>query len=79
MWTRSKLTSLPQPALASCMRWHGGVPSRPYWPMPAGVWAFLDQEFEAAQRVVDTNISGTIYLIHKVGRDMRARGAGRIL
>ena len=41
--------------------------------------AFLDQEFEAAQRVVDTNISGTIYLIHKIGRDMRARGQGRIL
>ena len=41
--------------------------------------AFLDQEFEAAQRVVDTNISGTIYLIHKVGRDMRERGQGRIL
>jgi short-subunit dehydrogenase len=41
--------------------------------------AFLDQEFEAAQRVVDTNISGTMYLIHKVGRDMRARGEGRIL
>jgi uncharacterized protein len=41
--------------------------------------AFLDQEFEAAQRVVDTNISGTIYLIHRIGRDMRARGQGRIL
>jgi uncharacterized protein len=41
--------------------------------------AFLDQEFDAAQRVVDTNISGTIYLIHKIGRDMRARGEGRIL
>ena len=33
--------------------------------------AFFDQEFEAAQRVVD-NISGTIYLSHKIGRDMRS-------
>jgi uncharacterized protein len=30
-------------------------------------------------RVVNTNITGTIYLIQKAGRDMRARKAGRIL
>jgi short-subunit dehydrogenase len=30
-------------------------------------------------RVVNTNITGTPYLLQKVGRDMRARGAGRIL
>jgi uncharacterized protein len=41
--------------------------------------AFLDQDFEAARHVIDTNVTGTIYLIQKVGRDMRARGAGRIL
>jgi short-subunit dehydrogenase len=29
--------------------------------------------------VIDTNVTGTVYLIHKVGRDMRKRGAGRIL
>ena len=29
--------------------------------------------------MIDTNITGTIYLIQKVGRDMRARRAGRIL
>lgn len=40
---------------------------------------FLDQNFEEARHVVDTNITGTIYLIHKVGKDMRARGQGRIL
>jgi len=40
---------------------------------------FLDQDFQAARHVIDTNITGTIYLIQKVGRDMRARGAGRIL
>jgi short-subunit dehydrogenase len=41
--------------------------------------AFLDQDFAAARHVVDTNVTGTIYLIHKIGRDMRKRGAGRIL
>jgi len=41
--------------------------------------AFLDQRFGDVRRVVDTNITGTIYLIHKIGRDMRARGRGRIL
>jgi len=40
---------------------------------------FLDQDFTEAQRVVDTNISGTIYLIQKVGIEMRGRGRGRIL
>lgn len=41
--------------------------------------AFLDQDFTQVRHVVDTNITGTIYLIQKVGRDMRARGHGRIL
>lgn len=41
--------------------------------------AFLDQDFDEARRVIDTNITGTIYLIHKVGNDMRAQGQGRIL
>ncbi len=40
---------------------------------------FLDQDWEAARRVVDTNVVGTIYLIQKIGRDMRTRGSGRIL
>jgi uncharacterized protein len=40
---------------------------------------FLDQDFDEARHVIDTNITGTIYLIQKVGRDMRARGQGRIL
>ena len=40
---------------------------------------FLDQEFEDVKHVIDTNITGTVYLIQKVGRDMRARGEGRIL
>jgi uncharacterized protein len=40
---------------------------------------FLDQDFHDVRRVVDTNVTGTVYLIQKVGRDMRARGSGRIL
>ena len=41
--------------------------------------AFLDQDFDAVRHVIDTNITGTIYLIQKIGREMRGRGAGRIL
>jgi uncharacterized protein len=41
--------------------------------------SFLDQEFDAWSRVVNTNIMGTLYLVQQVGRDMRSRGAGRIL
>jgi len=41
--------------------------------------AFLDQELPDIQRVIDTNVTGTVALIHKVGREMRARGQGRIL
>lgn len=41
--------------------------------------AFLDQNFAEARHVVDTNITGTIYLLQKVGRDMRAQRQGRIL
>lgn len=41
--------------------------------------SFLDQEFSEVMRVVNTNIVGTIYLIQNVGREMRARGDGRIL
>jgi short-subunit dehydrogenase len=40
---------------------------------------FLDQDVADFQRVVDTNITGTIYLIHKIGNDMRDRKSGRIL
>lgn len=41
--------------------------------------AFLDQEFEKSRKVIDTNITGTVYLVHKVGNDMRRRNSGRIL
>jgi uncharacterized protein len=41
--------------------------------------AFLDQNFVDVRHVIDTNVTGTVYLLHKVGRDMRGRGQGRIL
>jgi short-subunit dehydrogenase len=40
---------------------------------------FLDQNIDEARHVIDTNITGTIYLLQQVGREMRARGQGRIL
>jgi uncharacterized protein len=40
---------------------------------------FLDPEFTEVRHVVDSNITGTIYLLQKVGRDMRLRGRGHIL
>jgi short-subunit dehydrogenase/uncharacterized membrane protein len=41
--------------------------------------AFTDQDFDDIRHVIDTNITGTVYLAQKVSRDMRARGQGRIL
>jgi short-subunit dehydrogenase len=41
--------------------------------------AFFDQDFDQVRRVVDTNITGTIYLLHRVGREMVNRRQGRIL
>jgi short-subunit dehydrogenase len=41
--------------------------------------AFLDQDLGRIKKVIATNITGTVSLVHKVGRDMRARNAGRIL
>ena len=41
--------------------------------------AFLDQEFEDIRHVIDTNVTGTIYLIQQVARDMVELGQGRIL
>jgi uncharacterized protein len=41
--------------------------------------AFLDQDFAKARFVIDTNITGTVYLIHRIGNDMRQRDAGKIL
>jgi short-subunit dehydrogenase len=41
--------------------------------------AFLDQGFDDVRHVIDTNVTGTVYLVQRIGREMRARGAGRIL
>jgi short-subunit dehydrogenase len=41
--------------------------------------AFLDQAFEDITHVIDTNITGTLALIHLIGRDMRERHSGRML
>jgi short-subunit dehydrogenase len=41
--------------------------------------AFLDQDFADARHVIDTNITGTVYLVHLVARRMRDRRQGRIL
>jgi uncharacterized protein len=41
--------------------------------------AFLDQDFGAIRRVVDTNITGTLYLLQRVGQEMKHRGSGRVL
>jgi short-subunit dehydrogenase len=40
---------------------------------------FLDQDPMDWRNVIDTNITGTLLLLQKVGRDMRSAGAGRIL
>ena len=41
--------------------------------------AFLDQDFAKVKQTVDLNVTGTIYLVQKVGRDMKARNSGKIL
>lgn len=40
---------------------------------------FLDQNWDEVYRLINTNVTGTLYLIHKVGNDMRRRGEGKIL
>lgn len=41
--------------------------------------AFLDQDFDAIRHVIDTNVTGTLYLLHKVAGEMRNRDRGKIL
>ncbi len=41
--------------------------------------AFLDQDWNDIRRVIDTNITGTCYLLQKFARDMVQRHEGRIL
>jgi short-subunit dehydrogenase len=65
-------------------RLHGAIGERPVDLLLANAGhglggGFLDQPFEDVLHVVNTNVVGTIDLIQRVGRGMRARGAGRIL
>src|SRR4051812_27211089 len=41
--------------------------------------SFLEQNFGEIKHVIDTNITGTVYLLHKVVRDMQRRNHGRVL
>lgn len=41
--------------------------------------AFLDLSFDEIRRVIDTNVTGTLYLVHSIGQGMRTQGGGRIL
>ncbi|PYP88718.1 MAG: oxidoreductase [Blastocatellia bacterium AA13] len=41
--------------------------------------AYLEQNFQDILHVINTNITGTLYLTEKVGRDMLKLGRGRIL
>jgi short-subunit dehydrogenase len=40
---------------------------------------FLDQDWAQVRHVIDTNVTGTLYLVQRAGRVMRTRGEGRIL
>lgn len=44
-----------------------------------GGGAFLDQSFDRIRQIVNTNVTGTLYLIHQIARDMRENRSGRIL
>ena len=41
--------------------------------------AFLDQEWGDIAHVINTNVTGTTWLLHRIGQRMRGRGTGRIL
>ena len=40
---------------------------------------FLDQDWDDIMGVVNTNVTGTLRLLHEMGRDMRNKGEGKIL
>ena len=41
--------------------------------------AFLDQSWGEVAKVLHTNITGTVALLHRIGQRMRVHGSGRIL
>jgi len=63
---------------------HAAVGARPVAALLANAGtglghAFLEQDFTAVRHVIDTNITGTLDLIQRVGRSMQQRRSGRIL
>jgi short-subunit dehydrogenase len=40
---------------------------------------FLDEDWKLARHVIDTNVVGTLFLAHHIGRRMRSADRGRIL
>lgn len=40
---------------------------------------FLDQDWNEIRRVIDTNVTGTVYLIQQIGQRMRSVNSGKIL
>ena len=40
---------------------------------------FVEQDWSAVRKVIDTNVMGTTYLLHHVLRGMKERGNGRVL
>jgi short-subunit dehydrogenase len=70
--------------MAGVDRLYGAIGGRPVAALLANAGrglgkAFLDQDLDDIRRVIDTNVTGTLALIHKVGRDMVNQGSGRIL
>lgn len=41
--------------------------------------AFLDQAWDEIRKVIHTNVTGTLYIVHAIGMQMRERRRGRIL
>jgi uncharacterized protein len=67
-----------------CDRLYAALKGRPVGALLANAGrglgrAFLDQEWEDIRYVIDTNVTGTVYLIQKIARDMRANNEGKIL
>lgn len=65
-------------------RLHAAIGGRPVDALAANAGhglghAFLDQDFDDVLGVINTNITGTVKLLHLVGREMRDRGRGQIL
>jgi len=41
--------------------------------------SFVEQNFAEVRHVIDTNVTGTIYLVQQIARQMKEQGRGRIL